>query len=174
MRQVVKVLRAQDGSAAGALAPEGGIADLDAIVERVRSAGLAVTLEVPDLLPRLGPQVELAAVRIVQEALTNALVHAGARQARVTLSMRDSALMVTVDDDGTLGPPPATRVGLLPRPAPGERVGHGLVGMQERAAGCGGRVYLASGPLGGWRVIADLRLPRSVRPRAVRRRDLAG
>ena len=78
----------------------------------------------PEPLPDLAPQVELAAVRIAEEALTNAMRHAGARRAIVTLRCDADGVVVDVDDDGTSGPPSARR-----------REGNGLVGMQET---CGG------------------------------------
>ena len=89
--------------------------------------------------------MELAAVRIAQEALTNAMRHAGARRAIVTLRCDADGVVVDVDDDGTSGPPSARR-----------RDGNGLVGMQERAAACGGRLRIGTSSLGGWRIHAWL------------------
>ena len=127
MRGTVRMLRA-DGDAAD-FAPEPTLADLRSIAARVGEAGLEIELRMPEPLPDLEPQVELAAVRIAQEALTNAMRHAGARRAIVTLRCDADGVVVDVDDDGTSGPPSARR-----------RDGNGLVGMQERAAACGGRL----------------------------------
>jgi len=143
MRGTVRMLRA-DGDAAD-LAPEPTLVDLRSIAARVGEAGLEIELRMPEPLPDLEPQVELAAVRIAQEALTNAMRHAGARRAIVTLRCDADGVVVDVDDDGTSGPPSARR-----------RDGNGLVGMQERAATCGGRLRIGTSPLGGWRVHAWL------------------
>ena len=144
MRSTVRVLRT-DGDAAG-LAPEPTLGDLRSIAARVGEAGLDIELRLPEPLPDLEPQVELAAVRIAQEALTNAMRHAAARRAVVTLRCDADAVVVDIDDDGTTGPVPTDR--------PPD--GTGLVGMQERAAACGGCLSVGTSPLGGWRVHAWL------------------
>jgi signal transduction histidine kinase len=143
MRTTVRVLRT-DGDAA-ALAPEPTLGELRAVAARVGQAGLDIELRLPEPLPDLEPQVELAAVRIAQEALTNAMRHAAARRAVVTLRCEADGVVVDINDDGTNGPPSARR-----------RDGTGLIGMQERAAACGGRLRIDSGPLGGWRIRAWL------------------
>ncbi len=143
MRGTVRVLRA-DGDAAD-LSPEPTLVDLRSIAARVGEAGLEIELRMPEPLPDLAPQVELAAVRIAQEALTNAMRHAGACRAIVTLRCDADGVVVDVDDDGTSGPPSARR-----------REGNGLVGMHERAAACGGRLRIGTSPLGGWQIHAWL------------------
>jgi signal transduction histidine kinase len=143
MRTTVRVLRT-DGEAAG-LTPEPTLGDLRSIAARVGEAGLDIELRLPEPLPALEPQVELAAVRIAQEALTNAMRHAEARRAVVTLRCEADGVMVDIDDDGTSGVPSDRR-----------RDGTGLVGMQERAAACGGRLSIGTSPLGGWRIRAWL------------------
>jgi signal transduction histidine kinase len=143
MRGTVRVLRA-DGGAAD-LAPEPTLGDFRAIAARVGETGLDIELRLPEPLPDLEPQVELAAVRIAQEALTNAMRHAGARRVVVTLRCDADGVVVDVDDDGTSGPPPARR-----------HDGNGLVGMRERATACGGRLRIGASPLGGWRIQAWL------------------
>jgi signal transduction histidine kinase len=143
MRGTVRMLRA-DGDAVD-LAPEPTLADLRSIAARVGEAGLEIELHLPDPPPDLEPQVELAAVRIAQEALTNTMRHAGARRAVVTLRCDADGVVVDVDDDGTSGPPSAQ-----------PRDGNGLVGMQERAAACGGRLRIDTSSLGGWRIHAWL------------------
>jgi signal transduction histidine kinase len=142
MRSTVRVLRTDDGAA---LAPEPTLGELRAIAVRVGEAGLDIELRLPEPLPDLEPQVELAAVRIAQEALTNAMRHAAARRAVVTLRCDADGVVVDIDDDGTSGPPSARR-----------RDGTGLIGMQERAAACGGRLCIGTSPLGGWRIRAWL------------------
>jgi signal transduction histidine kinase len=143
MRTTVRVLRtAGDGAR---LAPEPTLGDLRSIVARVGEAGLDIELRLPEPLPDLEPQVELAAVRIAQEALTNAMRHAGARRAVVTLRCDADGVVVDIDDDGTSGAPSERR-----------REGTGLVGMQERTAACGGSLRIGTSPLGGWRIRAWL------------------
>ena len=109
MRATVRVLRT-DGDAAG-LAPEPTLGDLRSIAARVGEAGLAIELRLPEPLPDLEPQVELAAVRIAQEALTNAMRHAAARRAMVTLRCDADGVVVDIDDDGTSGSPSDRRRG---------------------------------------------------------------
>ncbi len=153
MRQVVRVLRKDETSAARS--PEDGLGGLAGIADRVTAAGLAVRLTLDPMVegdPPLAAHVQLAAVRIVQEALTNCLVHAQAHSAEVQVSPVNGGLLVSVDDDGTVGgPPPGT-----PAPGPGLRSGNGLVGMRERAQSCGGWLSLSSSPRGGWCVTALL------------------
>jgi signal transduction histidine kinase len=143
MRGTVRVLRA-DGEVPE-LAPEPTLVDLRSIAARVGEAGLEIELRMPEPLPDLEPHVELAAVRIAQEALTNAMRHSGAGRAIVTLRCEVDGVVVDVDDDGASGPTSASRLD-----------GNGLVGMQERAATCGGRLRIGTSPLGGWRVRAWL------------------
>jgi signal transduction histidine kinase len=140
MRQTVRVLRDE-----AALAPGPTLADLPDIAARIRQAGLDVELRLPPSLPPLHPQVELAAVRITQEALTNTLRHAAARRAVVSLRPGEGGLVLDVDDDGRTDP-------AAPRPTGG----HGLLGMRERAVSCGGSLDIDRSSLGGWRVRAWL------------------
>ena len=125
----------------GSFAPAPGLADLDALAERVRSAGLAVELSSePVSLP---PSVDLAAYRIVQEALTNTLKHAGATTARVEVRQTGGTLEIDVVDDGQ-GAATATP-------------GHGIIGMRERAALFGG--HLTTGPAPGRGFAVRARIP---------------
>nr|WP_308801059.1 sensor histidine kinase [Streptomyces polyasparticus] len=143
LRATVEVLReGQDGARTD---PAPRLEGLDALAERVRAGGIAVSLRL-DTGGRVLPQVvELAAYRIVQEALTNVIKHAGAGQVAVSVALAGDRLEVEVIDDG----PPSVR----PQAA-GD--GYGLIGMRERAAAVGGRVE--TGPVrgGGWRVHAEL------------------
>jgi signal transduction histidine kinase len=145
MRAMLGVLRT-DEPAAG-LAPQPGIGDLGALVERVRATGLPVDLAVEGTPFPLGAAAGLTAYRIVQEALTNTLRHAAARRARVTIVYDEPQVRVRIADDGTAKAPDGT--------VPGGRRGHGIDGMRERAALHGGT--LRAGPSEqGWLVEATL------------------
>jgi signal transduction histidine kinase len=152
MRHVVRVLRSADAAGAD-LAPGPTLAALPEAAERLTAVGLPVELYLPDDLPPLTPQVDLAAVRIAQESLTNVLVHAKATRAVVQVLVEPGMLVVDVQDDGPGGPA---------EPGRGRPGGHGLVGMRERAAACGGELTIGRSPLGGWEVTA--RLPLDGRP----------
>jgi signal transduction histidine kinase len=141
MRRLLGVLR-DDGEAA--LAPQPGLADLDALLEQVRAAGLPVTLETSGSRGSLGPGAELTVYRLVQEALTNTLKHAGTdAHATVRLRYEPDGVEVEVTDDGR---------GLAPVGAGGQ----GLSGMRERAAVYGGEVEAGPASSGGWRVYSRL------------------
>jgi signal transduction histidine kinase len=168
MRHAVQVLRDADGAVeltahgdrAVELSPQPTLADLRATVERLAPVGLDVEIALPDPLPALDPQVELAAVRIAQESVTNTLRHAEARRAVVRVTEQAGHLVVTVDDDGRSGKTPAlTGPGLSASSLSTSGLGasgHGLRGMAERAAACGGRLDIARSDLGGWSVRATL------------------
>jgi signal transduction histidine kinase len=153
MRHAVQVLREADGDRAVELAPQPTLADLRGIVERLAPVGLDVEIALPDPLPAVDPQVELAAVRIAQEGVTNALRHAEARRAVVRVAEEAGHLVVAVDDDGRSGKAPALSAS-----------GHGLRGMAERAAACGGRLDIDRSDLGGWSVRATLPCRQNGRP----------
>jgi signal transduction histidine kinase len=120
-----------DADAEPALSPQPGLAQLERLVQRVGAAGLPVDLRVAGTPCQLPPGLDLAAYRIVQEALTNALKHAGPAHATVQITRGPHKLAIEVSDDG--------------RGASGEAAGgHGLVGMRERVAVYGGR--LEAGP----------------------------
>lgn len=121
-------------------APAPSVADLDALLARPRAAGLLVSAAVEGELAGLPVAVDLAAARIVQEALTNVARHAGGSAARVLLRRTHDLLLVVVDDDG----PGAA--------APARTGGSGLPGMRERAAALGGRLEAGPREGGGWRV----------------------
>jgi signal transduction histidine kinase len=153
MRRLVGVMRhdgeARPEEAADALAPQPGLADLDALVSRARDAGLEVELQVEGAPRPLAAGVDLSAYRIVQEALTNCLKHAGAAKAIVHLCYGREDLELQVLDDGR------GVVGL--RDAGRENGGHGLIGMRERVAVFGGNLDVGPRPGGGFKV--DARLP---------------
>jgi signal transduction histidine kinase len=129
MHRTLKLLRADD--AATAREPQPGLADLERLLERSRAAGLPVELAIEGEPRTLAQGVDLSAYRILQEALTNVLKHAGRAPTTITLGYRDDALELTVTDRGDRQP--ATAV-------PG---GHGLIGMRERAALFGGTLTAA-------------------------------
>jgi len=143
MRAMLGVLRT-DEPAAG-LAPQPGIGDLGALVERIRATGLPVDLTVEGRPFPLGAAAELTAYRIVQEALTNTLRHAAARHASVTIAYDEPQVRIRIVDDGIAK-------------APAGRRGHGIDGMRERAALHGGTLRAGPTPdsAEGWLVEATL------------------
>jgi signal transduction histidine kinase len=139
VRALLGLLRSDDGAA---LAPAPGLADLARLAEDIRDAGLDVELDA-DGVGGLPAGVELAAYRIVQEALTNALRHAHANHATVRLDATSGALRIAVSDDGGGRGTGAGAAG-----------GHGLVGMRERVAAYGGSLTAGPSHSGGFRVDA--------------------
>jgi len=146
MRRLLTVLRTEAEPAAE-LAPQPGLAGIEALVEQVREAGLPVELVVggPTSVP-LDEGVALTVFRIVQEALTNTLKHAGTATAEVRLDIGPRWLQVEIADTGR-GP----RNGL-------PRLGHGLLGMRERVILYGGTLRTGPRPGGGFRVSAKIPL----------------
>ena len=142
LRRMLGVLREIDEEPD--LAPQPGLAGLDDLVAHVRDAGLPVTLRVEGEPRPLSPTGDLQAYRIVQEALTNALKHAGPARADVLVRYEASDLVIEVTDDGR-GYDPST-----------DGRGHGLIGMRERVAVCGGEMSAGRRPQGGFEVLARL------------------
>jgi signal transduction histidine kinase len=133
------------------LSPQPGIADIEALCTRIRSAGPRVEYRTSGGLDALDWGVQLTAYRIVQEALTNTLKHAGAgTRVQLTLAVEGTELRVRVVDTGPPG-------GAEP-PVPASEEGHGLAGMRERAAMYGGTLTAGPRPGGGWTVQATLDL----------------
>ncbi|MCW2876082.1 MAG: Histidine kinase [Sphaerisporangium sp.] len=146
MRGIVGVLRT-DGEP-GELAPQPGMGDLPGLVDQMREAGLRAQLSVEGERGVLPPGIDLAAYRLVQEALTNSLRHAGpAARAWVTVRHEQGELLVQVEDDGRGGTGEFTRV-------PDARPGHGLVGIRERVALYGGILRIGPRQGGGFEVRA--------------------
>ena len=137
MRRLVGMLRSDT---ADELAPQPGLSDLPTLVTQVREAGLPVELRVEGEPRELPVGIELSAYRIVQEALTNALKHAGDARASVCVRYGADSLELEIIDDG--GGAPASVAG----------GGHGLVGMRERVALYGGRLDAGRRPSGGFAV----------------------
>jgi signal transduction histidine kinase len=142
MRRLVGMLRSGDETLP--LAPQPSLKELETLVEQVRAAGLPVHVEVEGEPRDLPPGVDLSAFRIVQEALTNALKHAGPARARVVLRYRTDELELEVLDDG---------------PGTGDDAGsgYGLVGMRERVTVYGGELQAGRRPGGGYAL--RVRLP---------------
>ncbi len=142
---------------ADALAPQPGLGELDALAERVRSTGLIVHLQTDGEPFALSGAAELTIYRIVQEALTNALKHAGsAHSVHISLSFGDPDVTVCIVDDGQ--PSVATLPSGKPALTSGAQGGgHGVLGMTERAAAFGGTLIAGPAEKGGWQVVATLR-----------------
>jgi signal transduction histidine kinase len=132
--------------------PTQGIGDVPALVERIRTTGVDVELTAPADLPRIPVATGAAAFRIVQEALTNVIKHAGPAKVRVVIEV-DGDLRLSVEDDG--------RGAAAERSADTGRIGRGLIGMRERATLLGGELTAGPRPGGGYRVAAQLPLPES-------------
>lgn len=142
MRRLVGMLRSGDETLP--LAPQPSLKELGTLVEQVRAAGLPVQLAVEGEPRDLPPGVDLSAFRIVQEALTNSLTHAGPASARVVLRYGTDDLELEISDDG---------------PGTGEDSGsgYGLVGMRERVLVYGGELQAGRQPGGGYAL--RVRLP---------------
>jgi signal transduction histidine kinase len=143
MRRLLGVLRENDAN--DVLAPQPGVADLERLAADVRAAGLPVHLSLDGDCTDLPPALQLNAYRIVQEALTNTLKHAGPARAQVHVSRADGQLIIEVSDNGSGAG--ETSVG-----------GHGLIGMRERVGLFGGTVEAGPRAEGGFHVRASLPL----------------
>lgn len=141
MRAMLGVLRTDDPPAD--LAPPPGVPELGTLIERVRATGLPVDLDIAGEPFPLGTAAGLTVYRIVQEALTNTIRHAGAGRARVTIRYDEPRVEISVADDGSAAAPAPPR-------------GHGIAGMRERAALHRGTLSAGPAPGGGWLVAAVL------------------
>jgi signal transduction histidine kinase len=145
MAQLRRILGVLDAGGGTARAPQPVLADIAGLIDQVsRPGSTSVTLNVLGQPGSITPDAEVAAYRIVQEALTNVLKHARAKAVTVTLDWSGGELVVTVTDDGR-----------GPQRTDGQ--GHGIIGMRERAASCGGSATAGPAPGGqGFRVRATL------------------
>jgi signal transduction histidine kinase len=143
MRRLVGVLRRPEE--APALAPQPSLEYLDALVAKVRDAGLQVELQIEGDAAQLPPGIDLTAYRLVQEGLTNALKHARATRADVLVRYGDDEVEILVSDDGRGA-------------GSGDGGGHGLVGMRERVTVYGGELEAGPRPGGGFALHATLPL----------------
>jgi signal transduction histidine kinase len=142
LRHMLGALRESDDGPG--LAPQPGLGGLEALAQQVRDAGLPVTLRVEGDPRPLSATIDLQAYRILQEGLTNALKHAGPARAEVVVRYAARELVLEVRDDGRGHDPGA------------EDGGHGLMGMRERVAVCGGELEAGPGPAGGFALVARL------------------
>jgi signal transduction histidine kinase len=150
-RRLLGVLRDPDEEAG--LAPQPGIAELDALAATVRAAGLPVNLVIDADRAVLPAAVDVSVYRIVQEALTNVLKHAGPARADVTIGCAADTVTIEVTDNGIGESGPLSTAG-----------GHGLAGMRERAAVFGGELAAGPRPGGGFTVRARLPLSGGLTP----------
>jgi signal transduction histidine kinase len=153
VQSVLASLRRPDEEAPHAPAP--GIGNITELVRRAEAAGLAVEVEQPGQLSSLPAKLDGAAYRIVQEALTNVVRHAGAATVSIRIYQDEGDLVMVIDDDGGNGPR-----------SPATGGGNGVRGMRDRAAALGGRLTAGPRPDGGFRVRA--RLPMSCETRSAR------
>ena len=149
MHRTLRLLRAS-GSAAAELAPQPGLAMLERLLEQTRAAGLEIELTVEGRPRPLSQGVDLSAFRIIQEALTNVLKHAGHARTQITLSYRPEDLRVTVTDSGEEDGRDSVN-----QPEDWAE-GHGLIGMRERATLFGGTLTATAGVKRGFTVSATL------------------
>jgi signal transduction histidine kinase len=172
LRRLLGVLRGPaDVDGRATTAPSPSISQIDDVLGQVRQAGIAVDLRVEGSPSKLPPGVDLAAYRIVQEALTNTVKHSGACEAAVTVSYEpgyvtvsvtdtgNGAVAITVDSKADRAPRSrvAARVGGGPHLA--DSGGFGLAGIAERVASCGGKLTVGPGEAGGFAVTARLPAP---------------
>jgi len=141
LRHLLGVLRPRPDS--DDLGPQPGFSDVPKVVDEVRRAGLDVSYSVGDLPPGIPARVELFSYRIIQEALTNTLKHAGPAQVWVSVRYDDEDVEVSIENDGSSD-------------GAAEPDGPGLVGMRERVALCGGELQSGPRPGGGFQISARL------------------
>jgi signal transduction histidine kinase len=154
LRRILGVLKDEPVNGSSVRLPQPGVAALTDLVRQVgETTGLRVELRATGEPRPLHQDTEVAAYRVVQEALTNTVKHAYASRARVELDWTEDELTLTVTDDGR---GPADRGGV----GNGNGGGHGLIGIRERAAACGGTARTGPGRDGGFRVV--VRLPVAV------------
>ena len=161
MRRLLGVLR-QEGEPRGSLTPAPGLADLSALVAQVQDAGLRVWISVEGERGLVPPGIDLSAYRVIQEALTNVMKHAGSATATVAICYAGDSVTVEIANQT----PAASDVRVpVPRTGPGQGVtgqgvtepgttGHGIIGMRERVAVFGGEFAAGPAPDGGFLVRA--------------------
>jgi signal transduction histidine kinase len=145
MRRMLGVLRSA-GDGPNTTAPAPGLRDVPELIRQVEQGGLSAKLQITGAAGEVPPGVDLSAYRIIQEALTNAIKHGGPN-AQITLDYGDAAVSVEVTNDAA------------PHRDRGQHVvaaGHGIIGMRERVALCGGDLSANPRPGGGFRVAARL------------------
>ena len=171
LRRLLGVLRGPaDVYGRATTAPSPSISQLDDVLGQVRRAGIAVDLRIEGSPSKPPPGVDLAAYRIVQEALTNTVKHSGAGEAAVTVRFEPGFVTVSVTDAGNgaiaitvEGKANRVRSRAATRDGDGKRLadsgGFGLAGIAERVASCGGKLTVGPGDAGGFAVTARLPAP---------------
>jgi signal transduction histidine kinase len=143
LRRLLGILRVGDNESL--TTPQPGLGELDALIERVRGAGLPAELEITGAHRALPVSIDLSAYRIVQEGLTNALKHAAASAVHVQVTYGERDLTLEIVDNGR----GASSNGME---------GHGLIGMRERVAMFNGKMEFGNAPEGGFRLRARIPL----------------
>lgn len=143
MRRLVAITN--DTGGVNRLSPPPGLAEISGLIESMRKAGYTVETEIEELPDNLNAGVQLAAYRVIQEALTNTIRHSGGSRIEVSVAVDSESLRIDVRDDGN--------------PSPGQHNGTGLAGMRQRVALYDGSVAAGPEPDGGYRVKASLRIP---------------
>ncbi|MBO2458252.1 sensor histidine kinase [Actinomadura violacea] len=151
VKTILGILRADGDEPDRPRAPRGGLDQLDALLDPVRAAGVRPELNIHHDARPLPAAVDLAAYRIIQEALTNVVRHAHARTVRLDLRYEPAQLVIQIRDDG---PAPGTG----PRDT-GGKDGHGMSGMRERAVALSGRFTAGPHPDGGFQVLCVIPTP---------------
>jgi signal transduction histidine kinase len=145
-----KLRRIQPESAAHPpLGPAPGLADIERLAASTRDAGVTVDVHWRGLRKPLPADIDLSAFRIIQEAVTNVVRHAGTDHCQVSIDQQDGQLLIEVTDSG--------------RGGTADGAGYGIVGMRERAALLGGDFSAGPRPGGGFRVITRLPVPARAR-----------
>jgi signal transduction histidine kinase len=148
-RMVTGLRRAEAGPGQAPLDAPPGLADIDRLAATARDAGVQVNVDWRGSREPLPADIDLSAFRIIQEAVTNVVRHAGTGQCQVCIEQRDGYLSIEVTDNGRGGSMAGT--------------GYGITGMRERAALLGGDFSAGPRPGGGFRVAARLPVPESAR-----------
>jgi len=125
--------------------PQPGLDRLPSLIQRASAAGLPVELRVTGAARPLPPGLDLAAYRVIQEAVTNVIKHSGLSRTTITIEYQAEGLTIEVADDGTSAPP-----------GPAQGTGRGLVGLRERVSLYGGELEAGRRPGGGWRIRARI------------------
>ncbi|NUP51895.1 MAG: two-component sensor histidine kinase [Catenulispora sp.] len=147
VKSILGILRADGEEPDQPRSPRGGLDQIDTLLEPVRAAGVRPTLNIHRGAGPLPAAVDLAAYRIVQEALTNVVRHAHARTVRLDLRREPAQLVIQIRDDGRGVGPAGARDG-----DGGEGDGHGMTGMRERAVALSGQFTAGPHPAGGFQV----------------------
>jgi signal transduction histidine kinase len=152
LRRMVTGLRNADpqpGPEQAPLGPVPGLADIQRLAATTRDAGVKIEVDWHGSHEPLPPDIDLSAFRIIQEAVTNVVRHAGTSQCRVCIDQQDGQLSIEITDSG--------------HSASAAGTGYGITGMRERAALLGGDLTAGPCPSGGFRVTARLPVPAPAR-----------